>query len=213
MPLAPGLGPLSDQLRRTDPRSGVGPRHAPPIERRLACIAGFFTKEADMVEVARLLHSRHGIASAQLVRLRPGDVAPTRFGKNARRWSTRWPGGSQAGLGTSLALSGLAGLLVVLLALGWWSEGADIPPAVLWLGIAVVSVVICLAVATLAAAWPDLPEPGRFETSVQEQLAKGLWAVVVHRLPRERQAGVVALLRGSSAKWCAVPMPMASRRL
>lgn len=62
------------------------------------------------------------------------------------------------------------------------------------------------AAAGACLAWLSrrLPHRVGFSRIVRRQLAGGRWALVVHGVPWERQAGSVALLRESGLDRCAV---------
>ena len=100
-----------------------------------------------------------------------------------------------------------AGLSVLALAIGWWVLESETPLLATLVGLVVLMLAAALLGDRLLWPWTDPPRVRRFETSVQHQLSQGDWALVVHRIPRDRQAGVMALLRGDSLRWCAVARP------
>jgi len=176
----------------------------------LSCIAAFYAGESAMRNAARSLLKHHGLKASQLVLMGPRDADPMRFARQTLRWTGRVPGGHGDGSALPQLLAIAAGLSVLVLAIGWWALESDTPL------VAMVAMVAGLAVLGLAAAllgdwldwtWTDPPRTRRFEVSVRRQLAQGAWALVVYRIPRARQPGVVALLRGESLRWCAVARP------
>ena len=96
---------------------------------------------------------------------------------------------------------------MLALAIGWWVLESETPLLATLVGLVVLMLAAALLGDRLLWPWTDPPRVRRFETSVQHQLSQGDWALVVHRIPRDRQAGVMALLRGDSLRWCAVARP------
>jgi len=178
-----------------------------PVHRPLSCMAGFFGGEAAARAAVHQLRLHHGLQSSQFVLLSPRDAAPASFARLARRWSGRWHDGEAPGGDFRWRLAGLAGSLVLLLG-GLVALLDDNLPSGALMMAGLGAILGVLLVATLAALnWPEPMRIRRFETSVQQQLADGYWCLVAHNLPWGRQAGVVALLRGDSLRWCAVAQP------
>lgn len=186
-----------------------------PPDCALSCIAAFYAGESDMRDAARSLLKHHGLKASQLVLMGPRDADPVRFARLTPRWTGRGFVGHGDGSALPQLLAIAAGLSVLVLAIGWWALESDTPLVPMVVGM-VMLVMLLVVVLGLAAAllgdrldwpWTDPPRTRRFETSVRRQLAQGVWALVVHRIPRARQPGVVALLRGESLCWCAVARP------
>lgn len=182
-----------------------------PPDCALSCIAAFYPGESAMRDAARSLLKHHGLKASQLVLMGPRDADPVRFARQTLRWTGRGPGGHGDGSALPQFLAIASGLSVLVLATGWWALESDTPLLAMVVGLAVLLVVLGLSAALLGDRldwpWTDPPRTRRFEISVRRQLAQGVWALVVHRIPRTRQPGVVALLRGESLCWCAVARP------
>lgn len=185
-----------------DVRSGHG-------QRPLSCIAGFYGEQAHSRAAARQLQVELGLQAAQVVMLSPRDAGPTQFARKSRRWSGGWRARAQSGSVSPGAAIALAVLLLLSIAAGGWVLAAEASDGLLLMGVALAVVCGALAAGLAAAFWPQPPRRRRFETSVQQQLAEGCWAVVVHGVAGHRQAAVVDLLRGGSLRWCAVAAPAA----
>jgi hypothetical protein len=166
-------------------------------------MAGFYGQESDARAAAGRMRHDQGLRSAQVLLLGPHDAAAARFAKQARRWA----GGPQSGLGVPWALAGLAGLLALAVAAGNWLVETDMSNGMFWLVLLLAVLSGGLIAGLAAASWPEPPRVRRFENSIQQQLGEGFWALVVHGVPVGRQPAVVALLRGSSLRWCAVALP------
>lgn len=185
-----------------------------PPDCALSCIAAFYAGESAMRDAARSLRKHHGLKASQLVLIGPRDADPLRFARQTLRWTGRGPGGRGDGFARLQFLAIAAGLSMLAMAIGRWVLESDTPLVAMLVGLVVVVVLglrLGLAAALLGdrLAWPwtDPLRPRRFEISVRRQLAQGLWALVVHRIARAHQPGVVALLRGKSLCWCVVARP------
>jgi len=179
-------------------------RH-PSTGRAIKSLAGFCPGEAEVQALALRLARAHGLQPSQLVRLGPDDAAPARFAGQARRWSGDRPSPLPLWAGHRPAAMALGALLAAGPAAAWaWGAVGHgdairllVPTAALLAGL--------LAGAALGRRGAVRPQRlGRFEHSIQRQLAAGHWALVVHGLPPGRQAGVVAMVRAGSLRWCAV---------
>jgi hypothetical protein len=175
----------------------------------LACIAGFYGELAHVREAARQLQADLGLQPSQMVMLSPRDAGSTQFALKSRRWSGGWRARAQAGSVSPGAVVALAGLLMLSIGVGGWVLAAEASDGLLLLGISLAVVCGGLAAGLAVSFWTGPPRRRRFETSVQQQLAEGCWAVVVHGVAGPRQAAVVDLLRGGSLRWCAVVAPAA----
>ena len=176
-------------------------------DRRWACIAAFYAGESAMRESARDLRQHHGLDASQLVMMGPRDAEPGRFARHRLRWTGRWSGGHPDEPGFWRWRAGAAGALVLGIAAAGWALQSDLPFAGLLVGLMAAALVAVVLGRHLVVPWSDPPRARRFETTVRRQLSQGAWALVVHRMPRDRQAGVVALLRRASLRWCAVAGP------
>ena len=175
--------------------------------RSLSFIAAFYPCESAVRDAARYLLRHHGLKSSHIVVMSPRDADPLRFARQTRGWALRWSDGhgDRAALPQQLAIT--AGLSVLALAIGWWVLECETPLLATLVGLVVLMLAAALLGDRLLWPWTDPPRVRRFETSVQHQLSQGDWALVVHRIPRDRQADVMALLRGDSLRWCAVARP------
>lgn len=187
------------------PAQGDG-EHLPP-DRALSCIAAFYPCESAMRDAARSLLKHHGLNTSQLVLMGPRDADPVRFARQTLRWTGRWSGGHGEGVAMPQFLAIAAGLSLLASAIGWWLLESDTPLVAMLVSLVVVLLSAALLGDRLVWPWADLPRGRRFETSVRRQLLQGHWALVAHRIPRGRQPGVLALLRGASLRWCAVARP------
>ena len=186
------------------------------VDRPLSCIAGFYGDEWMARRTAKMMRREYGLTTAQMVLLSPRDAPSEKFALMAELWAGQWPVKRQSVLDrhTGLALLGVVLLLLLLLA-GW--------PAVLWtkdqslfspaLNLAWLGGLLGLGV---VAFWTvqrpnNRAHARRFESRVQQQIADGHWALVVCKLPRAHQAGVLELLRTNSLRWCAVAESAAKR--
>ena len=178
-----------------------------PPDGALSCIAAFYPCESAVRDAARYLLKHHGLKASQLVLMAPRDADPALFARQAQRWTGRWPGGHGDGAALPQLLVIAAGLSVLALAIGWWVLESETPLLAMLVGLVVLMLAAGLLGDRLFWSWTDPPRVRRFETSVRHQLSQGDWALVVHRIPRDRQTGVMALLRGDSLRWCAVARP------
>jgi len=182
-----------------------------PVDRLLSCIAGFYGDEEQARSKAEQIRQEHGLGSAQLVLLSPRDAARKQFSRLAGLWAGHWPAGRQSLVDGHLSTALLA--VAVLALAGWgtvlWSDDPGIfsqAPTLAWLG---GPLGLGLVAAWLLQRKSTRPHVRRFESRVQQQLAQGHWALVVCKLPWAQQAGVLALLRTGSLRWCAVAEPSA----
>lgn len=173
----------------------------------LFCIAAFYPCESAVRDAARYLLRNHGLKASHLVLMDPRDADPARFARQTRRWTGRWSGGHGDGAALPQLLASAAGLSMLASAIGWWVVESETPLLAMLVGLVVLMLAAALMGDQLLWPWTDPPRARRFETSVQHQLSQGDWALVVHRIPRDRQTGVMALLRGDSLRWCAVARP------
>lgn len=219
MPLAFATVRASADPMRLPPAgrsSQTGPASNLPgqtVDRPLSCIAGFYGDEWMARRTAKVMRLEYGLTTAQVVLLSPRDAPSEKFARMAQLWAGQWPVRRQSVLDrrTGLALLGV----VLLLLAGWpavlWAKDQSLfNPALnlAWLG--GLSGLGVVAVRTVQR--PTLrPHARRFESRVQQQIADGHWALVVCKLPRAHQAGVLALLRTNSLRWCAVAEPSAKR--
>lgn len=178
-----------------------------PINRVMACMAGFFRLEAEALAAAQQLSRTHGLTRAQCVLLGPVDATPRRFERYARQWASPWQANGRPPWSAHWRWAGAGLLLGALLAAGWWLPDWHLPDDFYWPTLAATPLAGAGLVALAKTLWRQVPRPRRFDQRVREQLASGAWAVVVHGVPWDRQAGVVALLRGSSLKWCGEAAP------
>ncbi len=178
-----------------------------PPDCALSCIAAFYPGESAMRAAARSLLKHHGLKASQLVLMGPRDADPVRFARQTLRWNGRGLGGHGDGSALPQLLAIASGLSVLVLAIGWWALESGTPLVAMVVGLAALGLSAALLGDRLDWPWTDPPRTRRFEISVRRQLAQGVWALVVHRIPRARQPGVVALLRGASLRWCAVARP------
>ena len=210
MPFTAGQTPSCIDVGRVAPTLLTTGTYA-PITRRLDCFAAFFADESDRNRAAKTLQAMHGIKESQVVLLRPGDRATGAFGRLSRPWTRRWPADGQSGAGEPLALAALAlflvVFLVVLLTVLTWALDPDLSSSILLMGGLLVVLVTGVAAAVAVETRAPKTHSLSFEANVQVQLTEGLWAVVVHHMPAERQADVVQMLRDISLRWCAVALP------
>lgn len=210
----PSLSGAIGPAQRRDPAGGAVDWQPAPdnagdgmsINRVLACMAGFYPQEADGRDALRHLRLSLGLLPSQLVLLRPADAGGRRFARLARRWRTGQRPDQAAGAGLCWLSAGLgallAGVLAVLLAGLDLSDERHLAMLLLSIGLG------AAAGAALGRRLARPAPPRRFDSSVRRQLAHGCWAVVAHGVPWASQAAVLAHLRASSIKWCAVaPRP------
>ena len=157
-----------------------------------------------MRNAAHSLLKHHGLKVSNLVLLGPQDAEPVRFARQVRRWNGRWSGGHPNAPSLPVFLASLSGLLLLAITAGWWVLDGDAPLGWLLAGLVVLTGGIGWLGMQLVRPWSEPLRTRRFETSVRRQLLQGAWALVVHEMPRHRQAGAMALLRGASLRWCAV---------
>ena len=181
------------------------------VDRLLSCMAGFYSDEGLARNTAEKIQRVHGLASNQLVLLRPQDSPSQQFARMAALWAGYWPAGRQSVPNGRLSLALLGGLVILLA--GWaavlWSQDPSLfsrALSLVWLG---GLLGLGLVVAWFSQRQFIRPHVRRFESRVQQQLAKGHWALVVCKLPWAHQAGVLELLRVNSLRWCAVAEPTA----
>ena len=190
-------------------------------DRLLSCIAGFYGDERQARSTAEQIQREHGLVLTQMVLLSPRDAPRKQFSRLVALWSGHWPASRQSIVKGRLSMVSL-GVLVLLLAV-WatvlWSDypglfnttltlpwldgplGPRLGPRLgLGLGLGKMAV-------WLLRRRQTRPRARRFETRVQQQLARGHWALVVCKLPWAQQAGVLALLRAGSLHSCAVADP------
>ena len=204
-PLGP---PLAGQSSRSAPDAGPSEQ---AVVRLLSCIAGFYGDEWQARSTAERMRRKYGLASTQLVLLSPRDATRKQFSRLAALWSGHWPAGRQSVVHRYLSTV-MLGVAVLMLA-GWaavlWSDDASRfsqAPTLAWLG---GPLGLGLVAVWLLQRQHTRPHVRRFESRVQQQLALGHWALVVCKLPWAQQAGVLALLRADSLRWCAVAEPSA----
>ena len=173
----------------------------------LFCIAAFYPCESAVRDAARYLLKHHGLKASHIVLMAPRDADPMRFARQTRRWTGRWSDGHGDGAALPQLVAIAAGLSMLALAIGWWVLESETPLLAMLVGLVVLMLAAALLGDRLLWPWTDPPRVRRFETSVQHQLSQGDWALIVHRIPRDRQAGVMTLLRGDSLRWCAVARP------
>lgn len=178
-----------------------------PITRVMACMAGFFRLEAEALAAAQQLTRAHGLSRTQCLLLSPIDASPHRFERKARQWASRWQANGRAPWSDHWRQIGSVLMLGALLAAVWWWPDWHVADDLYWPTLAATPLAGAGLVALVMAIWRQVPRPRRFDQRVREQLASGAWAVVVHGVPADRQAVVVALLRGSSLKWCGEAVP------
>lgn len=181
-------------------RAGTRPV-ADTIDHALDSLAGFFANEADALDAMRRLSTTFGLASSQLLLLRPGDGSWLRFALHGRQWAARQRHDAQLWFGDMGLLAAVAAVLAGSVA----ALLLSLDDAFLILTLAL----LCGAAAGAAWAWRANQQPHleRFATIVRRQLVAGHWGLLVHGVPWERQAGSVALVRACSVNWCAVSLP------
>ncbi|MDO9285906.1 MAG: hypothetical protein Q7U26_13470 [Aquabacterium sp.] len=204
LPAMPGSQPNAP---RTAPLTAPPPADAAPINRVLACMAGFFRLEAEAQAAAQQLSRAHGLSRAQCMLLGPADATPRRFERRARQWASPWQASGRPPWSERWRHAGALLLLGALLAALWWWPDWHLSDDLYWPSLVATPLAGAGLVALVAMFWRRAPRPRRFDQRVREQLASGAWAVVVHDVPAQRQAGVVALLRASSLKWCGEAAP------
>lgn len=212
MNMSPATSPsrfAADESRSLPPRPGPAraERDDLPLDGAVFCIAAFYPCESAVRDAARHLLRHHGLKASHLVLLGPRDADPARFARQTLRWAGRWSGGHGDGAALPQLLAIAAGLSMLALAIGWWVLESETPLVAMLVGLVVLMLAAALLGDRLLWPWTNPPRIRRFETSVQHQLSHGDWALVVHGIPRDRQTGVMALLRGDSLRWCAVARP------
>lgn len=192
-----------------------------PATRLLCCAAGFHRDERAARALAEGLRHDLGLSAAQITLLRPGDAAPGRYRKLARRWAPPLAPAADAGMPGQAWAAGLVAVLSVgmpslLVAAGGLAPARMVDSPLVtagWaggLGVALLAcalifaLVFALAFAlTITLAATFRPPGRRFEQALQRALRRGDWAVVVHDLPAALQADVATALRHNSRCWCA----------
>ncbi len=184
---------------------GVFPGSDPATpDRLLDCMAGFYRSGLAARLAEQKLRQTHGLSASQLVLLGPNDASRQRFSRHAQGWAP--DGAHDPAMQLSDGwLAGAAGAVLAGLAMLVWLTisypqpedwpALPIPLALLFGAVAGAGLVAVLA-------WP--PTPQRFDNNVRQQLQLGCWALVACRVPWACQAGVVAVMRQGSDKWCAV---------
>ena len=175
-----------------------------PIDRMLACIAGFYAREADGLNALRQLRHAHGLLPSQVLLLHPGDARLMRFGRLARRWRDSLDLGTRCATMDRWLAACSGAVLGALAATAWMLSDAGLPDSEQMLMLLLATALGAVRGAAATGRWARSPRPDRFNGNVRQQLARGCWAVVAHDVPWTRQAGVVSLLRAGSDKWCAV---------
>ena len=202
--------PPAGRSAQTGPASNLSGQ---TVERPLSCIAGFYGDEWMARRTAKMMRLEYGLTTAQMVLLSPRDAPSEKFARMAELWAGEWPVRRQSVLDRRTGLA-LPGVLLLLLA-GWaavlWAKDQSLfSPALnlAWLG----GLLGLGVVAFWTVRRPNTrPHARRFESRVQQQIADGHWALVVCKLHRAHQAGVLELLRSNSLRWCAVAESSAKR--
>lgn len=176
------------------------------IDHVLDSVAGFFGSAAEAQGAMRQLAATQSLQPSQLLLLAPADATWLSFTVRSRHWASRAQQDNQTWFGDVWLLASVGALLAGLTSAMHLSlEDA----------LAMNLALFIFALATLAGAaggaftaWLSrrLPHLEAFASIVRQQLAGGRWALVVHGVPWERQAGSVALLRENSIDWCAVSL-------
>lgn len=210
-PAGPALLASEQQHRRpvTPGSDASAPRGADtaPVNRLMACMAGFFHQEAEALAAVQQLTQVHGLRRTQQVLLRPADASSWRFERGARQWAGSWQTDGRPPRAGHWRQAGLGLLLSTLLLAAWWLPEWRLPDDWFWSSLGAAALLGVGLIAFGGPIWRKVPRPRRFDQRVRDQLAGGAWAVVVHGVPWDRQAGVVALLRGSSLTWCGEAAP------
>jgi hypothetical protein len=203
MPPSPGSEPAAI----TSPGALVNGAAQVPLDRVLDSIAAFYQSE----ELARqateaLMNTGHGLSSNQVKLLGPGSARSMRLKLLIPRWRGRRKDADSRGIGALGIVAALCALLVSLVAMFWLateagssSTGETMSPLLVLL--VVLSLALIATLVLMLGRRPTLP--GRFERTVQRQLAAGSWAVVVRGANWKHQAGVLLALRSGSHAWCA----------
>jgi hypothetical protein len=187
-----------------------------PPDRVLQSIGAFYASDAAAQQVAHQLHLELGLSARCCMQLGPADATPWRFGPLTRQW--RGPRGAiEPGWYTDFGIvTALCALLVGLAATVWLVLDLDLGPTddrEMMTRMLLLLVMLCgVTIAAMAFTLPRRRRVAvRFDRMVHQQLTAGRWALVVHGVPWQRQAEVLALLRSSSQSWCAAWPP--TRRL
>lgn len=171
--------------------------------RQIERIAGFCGDAEHTQRLYRRLRQTAGLQARDLVVLKPDDASTFRFDHAARAW--RKGRAPERGLRREhRSVGAVVGALVVGI-LSWGMTLMDVRQTAtgamvaflvgaLW-GAAIGFVVVMLL--------ERLPKVYRFDRQVQRHLKAGTHGVVVVNVPDERQAEVLAVVRGNSRAWCA----------
>jgi len=171
--------------------------------RQIERIAGFCGDAEHTQRLYRRLRQAAGLQARDLVVLKPDDASPFRFDHAARAW--RKGRAPERGLRREhRSVGAVVGALLVGM-MSWGMTLMDVRQTAtaamvafligaLW-GAAIGFVVVMLL--------ERLPKVYRFDRQVQRHLKSGTHGVVVVNVPDERQAEVLAVVRGNSRAWCA----------
>lgn len=172
-------------------------------QRQIERIAGFCGDAEHTQRLYRRLRQAAGLQAKDLVVLKPEDASPFRFDRAARAWAKgRAP---ERGLRREhRSIGAVVGALAVGV-LSWGMTLMDVRQTataamVAFLIGALWGAVIGWVVVMLVER---LPKVYRFDRQVQRHLKAGTHGVVVVHVPEDRQAEVLAAVRGNSRAWCA----------
>ena len=193
--------PPSDS--RYHPRDRVAQQQSLRADDAVACIAGFYAQASEQRAAAQALQTLDGVQPENLVLLHPRDAAALRFGRKARRWAHSRVQAPQARVWHGWGAL-IGALLPGIAAAAWFVPDFGTVSEWQWVLLAPSLALGALIGFGLAKLFQPALRPTRFDRSVQSQLADGCYAVVVHGVPKDNRGDVVALVRGSSQRWCAV---------
>lgn len=173
--------------------------------RKLRLLAGFYADQSEALGVAELLRDHFHLQPSQYTLLSPRHAESRNFSRHQRLWDRRRERAKPSVVARlSSASPALLGVWIgAALALLWGatSASAEVDTALLALWLTLAGAVVGFGLTGLMPNAKTLRR--RFDIAVQQKLAAGQSAVVLHGLEPADAVGAAELLRDSSVYWCA----------